>query len=287
MWRVVNLNYDYPRPNSCPLMYSILNGVLTNGEIWYGITVAELKPLENLDVLLLRKIFNTQISVPTESLYLELGCLDIQTILKARRINYLHYILTTNNEGMLAKFFRVQWKYPSPGDWTEQVKVDLADFGMEIDLGQIRSKSTEAFKNLVKIKASDYAFYSYLENKEGHSKLDSLFYSKLATQEYLINTNLSAKEAQLVFSYRVRMANYSENFRGYSGHSPCPLCLSHLDSQAMCMSCPAIKENVNLQGKYQQIFSNKITKDLVKSLELIEKFRTEFLNSRCLTTEEE
>ena len=117
-----------------------LNGILTNAEIWYGLSDADIKPLVDIDVLLLRKIFNTQISVPTESLFLELGCLDIKTILKARRINHLHYLVTRKSEEMLAKFFITQWKYPSPGDWTEQVKEDLKDFGMLADFDFMRSK---------------------------------------------------------------------------------------------------------------------------------------------------
>ena len=144
---------EYYFPTALLLRESIfLNGILTNAETWYGVTKAELKPLEDLDILLLRQILNTQISVPTESLYLELGCQDIQTILKARRINYLHYLLTSNPDSMLTKFFNVQLKYPSPGDWTEQVKVDLADFGIEMDLDTIRSKSIYSFKNIVKRK---------------------------------------------------------------------------------------------------------------------------------------
>jgi hypothetical protein len=80
-----------------------------------------------------------------------------------------------------------------------------------------------------------------MEMKNGHSKLDNLFYTSLSTQEYLTESELSATQAQLVFKYR--MANYNENFRGYTGHTPRPLFLSHLDCQSMCMSCPTNKEN--------------------------------------------
>ena len=71
-----------------------INGILTNTEIWYGLTEAETSEIEDLDTLLLRKILNTKFSVPKESLYLELGCLNIKTILKARRVNYLHYLVS-------------------------------------------------------------------------------------------------------------------------------------------------------------------------------------------------
>ena len=55
-----------------------INGILTNTEIWYGLTEAETNEIEDLDTLLLRKILNTKFSVLKESLYLELGCLKIK-----------------------------------------------------------------------------------------------------------------------------------------------------------------------------------------------------------------
>ena len=71
-----------------------LNGILTNAEVWYGITKEEIEQLEALDMDLLRQMLNTPFSVPSEGVYLELGCRNIGTILKARRINYLHTLLT-------------------------------------------------------------------------------------------------------------------------------------------------------------------------------------------------
>ena len=71
-----------------------LNGILTNSEIWYGLTKNEIKELENLDHILLRKILGTPFSTPIESMYLELGLLDIETIIMARRIK----LFTTKNK---------------------------------------------------------------------------------------------------------------------------------------------------------------------------------------------
>ena len=48
------------------------NCILTNAEVWYGLTKAEVKELEDLGSILLRKILNTQFSVPAESW--SLGC---------------------------------------------------------------------------------------------------------------------------------------------------------------------------------------------------------------------
>ena len=82
-----------------------LNGILTNSEIWYSVTESEVLEFENLDRMLLRKILKVPISTPQESFYLELGILPIGVIIKARRINYLHYLVKRNQSEMLYKFF--------------------------------------------------------------------------------------------------------------------------------------------------------------------------------------
>ena len=45
-----------------------LNSILTNAEVWYGVTSSDLKYLADLDKSLLRKIFNAPFSTPIESL---------------------------------------------------------------------------------------------------------------------------------------------------------------------------------------------------------------------------
>ena len=64
--------------------------------------------------------------------------LDIKTIIKARRLNYLHYLTTRDKTEMLYKFCTAQWKHPATsGEWTEEVKVNLAEFKITTDLQQI------------------------------------------------------------------------------------------------------------------------------------------------------
>ena len=172
-----------------------VNGILTNAEIWYGLTKAEVGELEDLDEQLLRKILNTKYSVPAECLYLELGCLNISTIIKARRINYLHYLATRKEDEMLERFFLTQWNFPTINDWTEQARKDLDDFGIKQDLNQIISKSKYSFKENVKIKAREFAFYSLMERKESHSKVRNIFYNGLKMQNYLQSGELTTIQA--------------------------------------------------------------------------------------------
>ena len=209
---------------------------------------------------MLRKILRTKVSVPQESLNLELGCLNIKTILKARRINYLHHLVSTKETEMFNKFFDAQWKYPTNDDWTATVQTDLEDFGIDFEV--MKTKSKKAFLKFVKRKAKEYALDKYLTKKEPHSKMKGLFYSEVKIQSYLSENTLTADQSRTVFSYRTRMAQYGENYQNNNGHTMCPLCLTHLDSQAFSFSCPMIVKNVPLTGKYTNIFSDNIDSDL-------------------------
>ena len=62
----------------------LLNGILTNSEIWYNLKQTEIEEFEELDRCLLRKIFGTKISCPKEALHLESGTLSIGTLIKSK-----------------------------------------------------------------------------------------------------------------------------------------------------------------------------------------------------------
>ena len=257
-----------------------LNSILSSADVWYGLSKENIKELEDLDLSLLRKIMGAPCSIAKEALYLELGVLNIGAIIKARRLSYLHYLVKRNQSEMIFKFFITQWYHESKDDWTATVKTDLSDIGLSLDLDFIKSKSEFSFKTMIKRRVREYAFYTLLEKKESHIKLDNIFYSELKMQEYLKLKNMSAFEAKEIFSYRTRSANYSANYPGSDGLKPCPLCYLHLDCQPMAFQCPEIIKNVTISGKYSEIFSSDVPGEVAKTVTKIQKFRDNFLESR-------
>ena len=61
-----------------------LNSILTNADVWYGLSDKQVCQVEVVDRLLLRKFLNTPISTPIEGIQLELGTFSVGTIIKAR-----------------------------------------------------------------------------------------------------------------------------------------------------------------------------------------------------------
>ena len=255
----------------------LINGILTNCDVWYNLTKGEIEKLEQVDRLLLRQIFSVPASCPIEAMYLEMGCIPIGLVIKSRRLNFLHYLATRDPEEMLHKFFLAQWNHPAPrGEWTEQTKLDLQEFYISEDLEFNKSKSEFMFKKMVKQKAMELTLD--LNKREG--KMKNFLYADLEMQQYLKDKTINTHQAKAAFKFRTRMANFSDNFRGGEPTKKCPLCNDgdHLDTQKHSLVCKVIKENIQTDINYDTIFYSNIGVEVAKILENILKFRQEYFN---------
>ena len=82
-----------------------LSSLLLNSETWLNLTKTNIENLEDMDKLLLKRFFEVPTSAPTPSLYLELGCIPIRFLIRARRLMYLHYILNRDEKELVLKVF--------------------------------------------------------------------------------------------------------------------------------------------------------------------------------------
>ena len=255
----------------------LINGTLTNAEIWYNFSKQEIGEFEKMDKLSFSRLLEVPGSTPYESFFLELGVLPVTAIVKARRINYLYSILQREAGSMLNSFFITQWNNPTRGDWTEEVKSDLEDFGIPCSFEWIKSKSQLSFKSLVKTKAEEYALSILKDQQNTHSKMENLRYSSLKMQSYFSRDDIQPSEKKTIFKYRTRMERFGENFRGPNGPVCCPLCHTHLDNQQMSYQCPEIKQEVEIKGSYTDIFKDAIKLETIKTIVSISETRKSIL----------
>ena len=258
----------------------LINGILTNAEVWYGIKQNEVEELEEVDKLFLRRVLGAPESTCIESLYLELGVVPIRVIIKARRVTYLHYLSKLEENQMLAKVFKTQWKYPAKDDWTVQVKEDLKDFGIKMDLVEIRKKSSYSFKIFVKVKSKEYALEHLLKLKSKHSKMENLDYVELELQKYLKTKDITVQEAKNLYRFRTRVAKFGENMKSNLNVTiTCPLCQVQPDTQEhSVMQCSVIKTKVKVKGSYKDIFMDDVPVDMARTLMEIMELREKLQN---------
>ena len=102
---------------------------------------------------------------------------------------------------MLYSFFITQLYNPTPGDWTEQVKLDCKDLKIPFDFEYIRSKSKETFKKIVRIKADEYELDRLLERQVKHSKMSNVTYTEMKPQSHFKTPGITTEEALNIFRW--------------------------------------------------------------------------------------
>ena len=139
----------------------LINGMLTNIEVIYGLTEENLKVLENVDKIFIQYILSGHSKTKHEAYYLELGIIPIKFIVMSRRIMFLHYLLSRNANELLVKFFKAQVSKPGKNDWFNTVQKDLIDLDINLSFEEIGSFKKGKFKRMLKVKVKKAAL-SYL-----------------------------------------------------------------------------------------------------------------------------
>ena len=119
----------------------------------------------------------------------------------------------------------------------------------------------------------EYALAKFCEQKRKHSKLQLLEYDELKIQGYLKNKDISVTQAQILIKFRTRMADYENNYKGTSTNQRCKLCQNHSDNQEEIYICDFNLQNLNLCGKYEDLFKCDVDISVMKSLEALYKLR--------------
>ena len=159
---------------------------------------------------------------------------------------------------------------PSKGDWETQVKQDLEDIKLNIELTEMKKIPKNKFKNLVKEKIKELTFSSLLEEKAKHSKMKRLTYNEYKTQSYLKNKNITKEQMMNVFRFRTGMSNFATNF---GSKIKCPLCKNHEDSQEQLKTCETLKSRFPNLDVLEDVYKCDVSPESAKLLTDILKFR--------------
>ena len=131
--------------------------------------------------------------------------MSIGTLIKARRVTFLHHLANLDESEMLFKFFKCQWDHPVQLDWTEQARLNLQELDIPVSLNFLKSKSKAVFKRQVKEKMKKFELSRLMTEKSTKSKLTNLSYSEFKMHEYLDLKTMNKTEAIVLFKFRVRM----------------------------------------------------------------------------------
>ena len=257
----------------------LLNSMLTNSSVWYGLTDKQIEHLQSVDEMLLRRVLSAPSKTPKPMLYLETGSVPIKFIIQSRRLMFLHYILNEDENSLVNTFFKVQNSNPLKGDWILTVKDDLKILKLNTyNFDNIRLMSKLKFKQLVDtaVKKESYAYL--LNEKNKLSKIKHIQYSSLSMQNYLQPNEITTEEARFIFLLRSRMINVRINYPGSYDKNDlfCNFChdKNQPDDQQHLLLCAGLSlmEVSNNNIKYDDLFCDDLIKQVTVSRILKQKY---------------
>ena len=232
----------------------LINSILCNSEVLYGLNNTHIETLESVDRYLWRNVFGAMISTPIESYYIETNTIPIRHIIMGRRLMYYWTILKKDETEVVKKVLKCQTLLPSKNDWILQLQNDLEECGIELSEENIKNMKKEKFKNLVLKKIKTLAKEYLLTLRGKHSKSKNLMHRD-SLKDYLKTENVSVSEKKLLFALKTRQINVKTNFRTMFSNLQCRLCkeVGTEESEIHIMKCEKILSDKNLKRLLESI----------------------------------
>ena len=131
-----------------------------------------------------------------------------------RRMMYHHHIISRDNKEIIKKIYMKQKEDPLKGDWFQTLLSDFTFIKEEINYEHISKPPKDQYRNMIKEKVRNKAFWCYLNLKEkSKKKMKDLNYTKLEIQPYMTNGQFSLKQIKLLFALRSKCYRAKLNFR--------------------------------------------------------------------------
>ena len=125
----------------------LINSILTSSQSWYNVSNKHLETLESIDILYMRKIFNSHSKTAREIYFLETGKLQIKYVLSKRRLMYLHHILTRDKNELIYKVYKTQELKITKGDWFSMIQSQKKLYNIQLTDNQISVMKNNLLKN--------------------------------------------------------------------------------------------------------------------------------------------
>ena len=185
-------------------------------------------------------------------------------MIRQRRLNFLHYILSQGADSLVFQVFENQCDDRKKKDWVTTVLKDLEIVGLNVTFAEIQAMNKVKWKNMVKTCTSENTL-QYLENlKQNHSKVKQLKHEKLQMQKYLLPNeySITKEDVQTIFKIRSRVMNVKMNMKGIYDTYECEVCLMEDESQKHVYECKEIwkkkESNDEHIPKYENILDGNV-----------------------------
>ena len=229
----------------------LLNGILTNIEVWNHLKNKHVEILESVDLMLIRNIMNAHCMTAKEAFFLEAGLLPIEKVVVKRRLMYLWNIMARDDDELLKRFYLAQKLCKTKDDWAEVIEKDKKDYGIDLSDEEISSMKRNRFLKIVHEAVQRKALEDLNKVADSHSKSRNLMKANLDREKYLEDPRFSKSDVELLFSLRTRMIDVKSNFSNkYGDDVACRTCNVNvvIESQEHILNCDGLDDKL-VKGK--------------------------------------
>ena len=268
----------------------LLNSILCNSEVLYGLKKSHIETLESVDKYFWRKVFNCPISTPTETFFMESNTIPLRFILISRRLMYYWNIVQMDDSQLVKRVFNAQKISSCQDDWYLQISEDMKTCNINLTENEMRKMKKFAFKKLIKQKIYDISQQFLINLKLQHSKSKNIWPSE-EIKSYLTSSQISTEEKMLLFLMKCRMSDVKCNYKmKYGNNLNCSLCQKNVqESESHLLQCEDILSENGIAEEAANITYNDIYGNLneqiraVKLWKKIFKIKTWKLENRKLS----
>ena len=125
---------------------NLINGILFNSEVWYGMLQRHIEKLEKLDEIFLRSLLDAHSKTASEALYIETGKMPIRFVIKMRRLMYWWHLNNSDENLLINRCYRAQRNNPIKKDWINDVESDKKEFNIKMSDDEVKNISSSKFK---------------------------------------------------------------------------------------------------------------------------------------------
>ena len=108
--------------------------ILDACETYYNLKESEIRQIERIEEGYMRRLLKTTKGCPINQLYFELGQIPARFEILKLRLLFLKYILDQEEESLINKFFKLQIRQPTKGDWGSTCISNLGELNMNLSL---------------------------------------------------------------------------------------------------------------------------------------------------------
>ena len=158
----------------------LLNGIKTNAEVWNNLKSKHVEVLDDVDLMLQKKILNAHCMTAKEAFYLETGLMPIKFMICKRRMLYLWNILHRAENELLKRFYDAQNLVKTKSDWVELIESDKKELDITLSDEEIKLMKEHKFKNIVNVAVAKKTLDYLNKIADSHSKSKILVKFKLS-----------------------------------------------------------------------------------------------------------